>query len=176
MKLTSLDTLRQSYPNAKLVDVRHRLNEQDFHDQKTKQLMTPIEGASIGVVWVGDGKIVLTSRTRPHKGWALPGGKVEAGERFDDAFLREIEEETGLKAAIQRLLLIERKVFVSPGGEELPIILAIYEAEASGQSVVATQDAVEEGIVAQVFDIDGLPGEMILQDKDKIRLAMESVR
>ena len=33
------------------------------------------------------------SRTNPHK-WELPGGKVDPGEFFDEALVREIKEET----------------------------------------------------------------------------------
>ncbi len=32
--------------------------------------------------------------------WELPGGKVEAGEFFDDALVREIKEETDLDAEV----------------------------------------------------------------------------
>lgn len=32
--------------------------------------------------------------------WELPGGKIEAGEHFDDALMREIREETGFSVAI----------------------------------------------------------------------------
>ena len=35
------------------------------------------------------------SRTNPHK-WELPGGKVDPGEFFDEALVREIKEETNL--------------------------------------------------------------------------------
>lgn len=39
------------------------------------------------------------SLTNPHK-WELPGGKVDPGEFFDDALIREIKEETNLDGLI----------------------------------------------------------------------------
>ena len=39
------------------------------------------------------------SRTNPHK-WELPGGKVDPGEFFDEALIREIKEETSLDGKI----------------------------------------------------------------------------
>lgn len=39
------------------------------------------------------------SRSNPEK-WEIPGGKVDEGENFDDALLREVLEETGLKISL----------------------------------------------------------------------------
>ena len=41
----------------------------------------------------------LKSRTDPEM-WELPGGKVEKGEHFADALVREIKEETNLDAEV----------------------------------------------------------------------------
>jgi ADP-ribose pyrophosphatase YjhB (NUDIX family) len=50
--------------------------------------------------------ILLVKRDRrPSKGlWCLPTGFAEAGESIEDAALRELEEETGIKGKILRLL------------------------------------------------------------------------
>ena len=36
--------------------------------------------------------------------WQLPGGRLERGESSREALLREIEEETGLEATVDRLI------------------------------------------------------------------------
>lgn len=53
--------------------------------------------------------ILLVKRDRPpFKGhWCLPTGFAEAGESIEDAALRELEEETGIKGKILRLLDVD---------------------------------------------------------------------
>ncbi len=61
---------------------------------------TPIEAAG-GVVVNGRGEWLMIHRNNR---WDLPKGHVEAGESFDRCAEREIEEETGVKAAVLRPL------------------------------------------------------------------------
>lgn len=46
-----------------------------------------------------DGLIVLVHRPR-YDDWSLPKGKLDAGETFERAAVREIEEETGLRCTL----------------------------------------------------------------------------
>jgi 8-oxo-dGTP diphosphatase len=57
-----------------------------------------------GVIKNSEGKILILkrhpkSRTDPEM-WELPGGKVEKGEHFADALVREIKEETNLDVEV----------------------------------------------------------------------------
>jgi 8-oxo-dGTP diphosphatase len=56
-----------------------------------------------GGVVARDGLIALVHRPR-YDDWTLPKGKLDAGESFEEAALREIEEETGLRARLVREL------------------------------------------------------------------------
>jgi nudix-type nucleoside diphosphatase (YffH/AdpP family) len=74
-----------------------------------------------------DDTIVLIEQFRYpayHKagGWVieLPAGVVEAGEKPDETMVREIEEETGYRAAVVEHL---QTFFVSPGGTSERIFL-----------------------------------------------------
>jgi 8-oxo-dGTP diphosphatase len=56
-----------------------------------------------GGVVVRDGLVALVHRPR-YDDWTLPKGKLDRGESFEDAALREVEEETGLRARLVREL------------------------------------------------------------------------
>jgi len=50
-----------------------------------------------------DGKIAVVHRPR-YDDWSLPKGKLDEGEDFEEAALREVREETGLVCRIERHL------------------------------------------------------------------------
>jgi ADP-ribose pyrophosphatase YjhB (NUDIX family) len=56
--------------------------------------------SAVAIVAEKDGRVVFIKRNiQPAKGmWALPGGFIEQGESVEKAALRELREETGLKA------------------------------------------------------------------------------
>lgn len=61
--------------------------------------MFPREVHAAGGVIVRDGLIAVVHR--PYReDWSLPKGKLEAGESFSAAALREIQEETGFDVAL----------------------------------------------------------------------------
>lgn len=64
--------------------------------------MTGMIEAAGGVVLRGDGsdiEVLVVHRVR-HDDWSLPKGKLDPGERAEDAAIREVAEETGVRAAL----------------------------------------------------------------------------
>jgi len=61
---------------------------------------------AVGVVAARDGAVLLTQRNhQPKMGeWSFPSGFVDAGERVEDAAVREVKEETGIDVRVERLL------------------------------------------------------------------------
>ena len=55
--------------------------------------------AAGGVVLDDEGRVVVVHRPR-YGDWSLPKGKLDPGESFEDAALREVEEETGLRCSL----------------------------------------------------------------------------
>lgn len=65
--------------------------------------MSSEQVAAAGGVVVLDGQVLVVHRPR-YDDWTLPKGKLDAGESFEDAALREVEEETGLRCRLVREL------------------------------------------------------------------------
>jgi 8-oxo-dGTP diphosphatase len=55
------------------------------------------------VVLDEDGRVALVHRPK-YDDWTLPKGKLYPGESFEEAALREVEEETGLRCRLVREL------------------------------------------------------------------------
>lgn len=64
--------------------------------------MAELERAAGGVV-VRDGRIAVVHRPK-YDDWSLPKGHLDDGESWEDAALREVEEETGIRTRIVRPL------------------------------------------------------------------------
>ncbi|RLF15969.1 MAG: NUDIX hydrolase [Thermoprotei archaeon] len=86
------DTLRRIYPEAPLVGV----------------------GA---VVLDGSRLLLIRRKDEPDAGlWTVPGGLVELGEKVEDAAVREVEEETGVKVELIKLLDVINKIVRDEAG------------------------------------------------------------
>jgi 8-oxo-dGTP diphosphatase len=82
--------------------------------------------AAGGVVLDPDGRVALVHRPR-YDDWTLPKGKLDRGESFEDAALREVEEETGLRCRLVREL--PSSEYVDPKGRSKLVRYWLMEVE-----------------------------------------------
>jgi 8-oxo-dGTP diphosphatase len=124
---------------------KHRVDEQLAHLFKNPTLTTD------GIVLV-NGQIVLIKRgNEPGKGkYALLGGFVEYGETLEACVVREVYEETGLRAEVLDLVGIYSHPDRDPRGH---IVTALFYLRARGGELKAGDDAA--GVA--VHDLDRLP-------------------
>jgi len=66
------------------------------------------------------------SRTNPNK-WELPGGKVDPGEDFDKALIREFKEETNLAIELGQLIGAVQEDF--PHKKTIAIVMSVILPE-----------------------------------------------
>ncbi len=94
----------------------------------------------VGAAVVSGRDLLLIQRGRePAKGlWAVPGGKVEKGERLRDTVAREVKEETGLEVEIGEVVWAGESI-----GDHGHIVLIDYLAEVSGGTLKAGDDAAD---------------------------------
>jgi 8-oxo-dGTP diphosphatase len=90
-------------------------------------------------VCIEDARVLLV-RCVPPKGetsWTLPGGRVEHAEDPFDAVIREVAEETGCDAVVERLLGVDSRVIPAaertiPGGAEHQNVGIFYQVRITG--------------------------------------------
>ncbi len=99
----------------------------------------PVIAAVSAIVTDASGRYLLVRRSRPPEAgrWALPGGRVEAGETLRDAVTREVVEETGLAVLPGREVGVVRRP--APGGGTYEVHCFIVEL--LGGDAVAGSDA-----------------------------------
>ncbi len=76
----------------------------------------------------GDGRVLVQQRAagRPMAGlWEFPGGKIEPGERMEDALVRELAEELGISTESACLAPAGFGTASKEGGGELLLLLYI---------------------------------------------------
>lgn len=97
--------------------------------------------AAGGLLWrqaAGRSRIAVVHRPR-HGDWSLPKGKLEPGERWQDAALREVREETGCGAALGEFAGVVLYEVLS-----VPKIVLFWNMTLRGTPSFAVNDEVDE--------------------------------
>jgi 8-oxo-dGTP diphosphatase len=84
-------------------------------------------------VCIEDGQVLLAHHSS--RNWTLPGGRVEHAEDPFDAVIREVAEETGCHAVVERLLGVDSRVIpaaVARAGVEHQNVGIFYQVRITG--------------------------------------------
>ncbi|WP_294184351.1 HAD-IIA family hydrolase [uncultured Clostridium sp.] len=124
----------------------------------------PNDGVKAGVAGVifDKSRKVLLMRRVDNGLWGIPSGHVEPGETVEEAIVREIREETGLKVKINRLIGIYSdpisQVFSYPDGKIDHFITTCFECETVGGKLIKRG---EETLDVNYFDLSHLPKNLL---------------
>jgi 8-oxo-dGTP diphosphatase len=119
----------------------------------------------------GGYELLLIRRAHyPFEGmWALPGGYVDMDETLEDAVVRELEEETGLKAVTLRQLHAFSELNRDPRGRTVTVTF-YGVAPTEGTQVQGGDDAAE----AKWFSVQNLP-PLAFDHIEAVQMALQKI-
>ncbi|MEU6251095.1 NUDIX domain-containing protein [Streptomyces sp. NPDC047043] len=106
------------------------------------------------VAFDDQGRVLLGQRADNHK-WALISGIPEPGEQPAVAIAREVEEETGVRVAVERLVSVRSgKEVTFPNGDVCQFMDICFRCRAIGGEARVNDD---ESLAVGWFALDELP-------------------
>ena len=116
----------------------------------------------VGALIFDADQVLLVERGKPplQGYWSLPGGLVEAGERLEDAVVREVQEETGLAVTAGRMATVFERIMPDTAGQcEYHYVLVDFYCSVTGGHLEAGDDSKS----ARWFRFTELPGLLLTE-------------
>jgi ADP-ribose pyrophosphatase YjhB (NUDIX family) len=146
----TLQQLRLSKPDLiveHLGELRAILERQNLEifptTQRFEQDHAPL--VTVGaLIFKPDGEFLLVRTHKWSDLWGIPGGKIKRGERSEDALVREIYEETGLRVEKIRFVMVQDCIHSKEFYRDAHFILLNYTCQATGGIDVKLNDEAQE--------------------------------
>jgi 8-oxo-dGTP diphosphatase len=104
-----------------------------------------------GILFEDHSILLIKRKHAPFQGaWALPGGFVEYGEKTEDAVIREVFEETNMRAKIHSLLGVYSDPQRDPRGHTITVVYLI-------DRIGGDQHAGDDASSVKFFKMNELP-------------------
>lgn len=117
----------------------------DYLDDPNAPKANSIVPAASAIVVDDQGRILLHKRT-DNLYWSIPGGGMEPGESIAETIVREIHEETGIEAKVERLLGVysnPRHVVAYDDGEVRQQFSVCFLCRATGGKLQTSKETSE---------------------------------
>jgi mutator protein MutT len=129
--------------------------------------------AACAIIFNEQGRLLLHRRTDNGR-WALPGGAIEIGETADQAVVREVEEETGYKVNVLRLVGVysdpQHTTITYPDGNVNAYVAIAFECRVMSGSPALS----DETSAVEWFDPNELPATFYPGHVPRLRDALSN--
>lgn len=156
--------------------MRHEQSIPEWYDDTgnpVTRMPDAVHVAASGIVYNGRGEVLLENRA-DNGWWGLPGGHVDVGESVEQAAMREILEETGIRTRVRRLVGIYSdprfKVIGAYSDGLIHFVVVIFECEYLSGDLEVSKESVD----VRYFPTHNLPAKTLLCDVQAITDALEN--
>ncbi len=139
----------------------------DWTGAIVETMPTRIQVGTSAYVLNAEGALLL-QRREDNGHWAMPGGRLDAGEDLQTCVVREVLEESGLQVRVARLIGLysnprEFMLAQYPDGI-VQMVNACFECVIIGGELTISTESTDIGF----FDLDALPEPLLLTHKIRI--------
>ncbi len=135
--MKSLDSLLSRYTNARkrIIEIPVIKSIFDYFREEKWVRVVGVIKMNKGVVMIKKPVQIRDAYGNPMRmdGWILPGGKPEKHESYEEAVIREIQEETGVKVEVEKLLGIYIFRFLNNGRQADANLIAFSTSAVGGK-------------------------------------------
>lgn len=129
--------------------------------------------AAAAIIRDPEGRVLLIRRG-DGRGWSLPGGLMEPGERILDCLRREVREETGLEVEPLRLTGLysdpDYMLITYPNGDRVQFVSATFECRVVGGRL---RPDGEESLEVAYYPLTDLPASLVCDHAIRIQDALD---
>lgn len=144
-------------------------------------MSTQLQGPAVGVgaLLIHEGRVLLIQRGKePLRGrWTLPGGTVELGETLEQALIREVAEETGLRVRPREAVLVFDRILRADGSVSYHYVIIDYLCDYESGSPCAGSDAEAVAFVAPdeigAYDLPDKTLEVVAQGFERAGIRVD---
>jgi ADP-ribose pyrophosphatase YjhB (NUDIX family) len=129
----------------------------DLLDDPNAPKANSLVPAASAIVLDKDGRILLHKRT-DNQYWSIPGGGMKPGEYITETIVREVREETGIEAQVEKILGVysnPRHVSVYDDGEVRQQFSVCFLCRAVGGELRTSEESSDVRFV-ELADTEGL--------------------
>ena len=112
----------------------------------------------VGGAVVKDGRLLLVRRAsrRGRGNWQVPGGFVEQQETIEEAVVREVEEESGVKAEVEGVLAVRNR-YDADNGNSLYIVMLLRSVGGAPEPDAHEVDRAEFFTMEEILKLEQVP-------------------